>query len=71
MGLAIEISDGDAVRGRVGTVGYMCKYAGVCTRLSTHVHVIRNSQTHALSPVSGVMVLRVSDEHEFSIPGFS
>lgn len=26
LGLAVEIPDGDAVRGRVGTVGYMCKY---------------------------------------------
>ena len=31
LGLATEISDGDAVRGRVGTVGYMCKLPPLLT----------------------------------------
>lgn len=34
LGLAIEINEGDSVRGRVGTVGYMGRYSRLGRQLS-------------------------------------
>lgn len=40
LGLAVEIPEGEMVRGRVGTVGYMGKFFQIFIFISTTCHVL-------------------------------